>query len=279
MIITDLSSSLPERVVFLVGMLRAVCLLAIFSVVLVSGADAQDLRQALSLFNSGRYQDCYQALSSYLKQNPESGPAYKVLGMTEFMLGEPAKAREHLTTATNLSPKDAEAFYYLGRLYFTADNPLAAAAEFEKALELDPSSVRAENQLGQSFEALGRLHEAEATYLKAIELEQNQTNKSEWPFYNLGLLYFRNGKSRESTVYFRHALECNPSFVNAKIKLAVALTAEQQNDEAEKLLRDAIRIEETNAEAHYRLAILLKKARKQDDSNQQFALFEKYKSR
>ena len=263
----------------MVGMLRAVCLFAILSVPIVVRAEAQDLRQALSLFNSGKYQDCYQALSSYIKQNPESGPAYKVLGMTEFMLGEPGKAREHLTTATNLSPKDGEAFYYLGRLYFTADNPLAAAAEFQKALELDPSSVRAENQLGQSLEALGRVQEAEETYLKSIELEQNQPKKSEWPFFNLGLLYFRNSKTGESIVFLRRALECNPNFIDAKIKLAVALEAEQQNEEAEKLLRDAIQMEEKNAEAHYRLAILLKKVRRQNDSDQQFALFEKYKSR
>ena len=38
-------------------------------------------------------------------------------------------------------------------------------------------------------------------------------------------------------------------------------------------------MDETNPEAHYRLAIVLKKARKQQEADQQFALFEQYQKR
>ncbi len=258
-------------------MLRAIGLGAILSLSLLSAP--ADLKQALSLFNSGKYQDCYRELTAYVQQNPESGPAYKVLGMTEFMLGRPEQARDHLILASTLAPKDAESFYYLGRLYFTADNVIAAISAYQKAIEIDPSSVRVQNQLGQSFEALGRDREAEDAYRKAIGLQQSQSKKSEWPYYNLALLCFHNGKREEAIANFRLALVCNPNFANAKVKLAVALADERQADEAERLLRDAIRSDATNAEAHYRLAILLKKAGKQEEAQQQFALFDQSQKR
>lgn len=261
------------------SMLRAVCFSAMLSVPLLSQIADTRLDQALTLFNAGKYQDCYGIVSSYLKQNPSSGPAHKVLGMSEFMLGQPELARADLQKATDLSPRDSDAFYYLGRLYFTADNALAAHTAFQKAVELNPSSVRAENHLGQSLEALGRFEEAEAAYRKAIDLQRDSAKKSEWPYYNLGLLYVHNGRPAESIDYFRRALECNSNFQEAKIKLAVALSDLKQVVEAETLLRDAIRTDETNAEAHYRLAIVLKKSGKNEDSQREFALFEKFRKR
>jgi len=179
--------------------------------------------------------------------------------------------------AVTLAPRDAEAFYYLGRLYFSTDDAPGALAALQKALELDPSSVRTANQIGQTYEALGRREEAEAAYLKAIALEQTQAKKSEWPYYNLGVLYLGSGREAQAAPYLRRALERQPAWAQGKVKLAVALAAEGQSSEALRLLREAFESEPRNAEAHYRLALLLAKAGRRDEAQEHFALFAKYR--
>jgi Flp pilus assembly protein TadD len=183
------------------------------------------LERALALFNAGKYQDSFELASAYLLQNPWSEPAHKIVGMNEYMLGRPEEALREVRRATELAPNDADAFYYLGRLHFSTDKFAAALSDFQRALELDPSSVRTENHLGQSYEALGRWQDAERAYLKAIEIERNQAKKSEWPYFNLGVLYLSTGREQEAVAYLQEALLRNSAWAEGKIKLAAALAA------------------------------------------------------
>ena len=56
--------------------------------------------------------------------------------------------------------------------------------------------------------------------------------------------------------------EVSPTFPDAKIKLAVALSKEHPVPEAFELLRQALDTDPQNAEGHYRLALLLQKVGK-----------------
>jgi tetratricopeptide (TPR) repeat protein len=259
-------------------MLRVVLPLVILIWPAFPQVSADPLQQALALFNSGKYRECFDIVSPFVQQNLNSGAAHKLLGMDEYMLGKPREALLEVQRATELMPDDPDAFYYLGRLYFSADNAVAALAAFQRAIALDPSSVRGHNQLGQTYEGLGRPADAERAYLKAIELEGNQLKKSEWPYYNLGLLYLNSGRSEDSMSYFQQALACNPAFPEAKIKLAAALSNQKLSNEALKLLEEAVKIDPRNAEAHYRLALLLSKTGKREEAQEHFALFQKYRN-
>jgi tetratricopeptide (TPR) repeat protein len=234
------------------------------------------LRQALTLFNSGKYQESFDLVSQYLQQAPSSPTAYKLLGMDQFMLGHPREALASVTHATELAPGDADALYYLGRLYFSADNIPAALATFQKTIALDPTSVRAYNHLGQTYEALGQRTDAEKSYLKAIELGNSQAKKSAWPDYNLAVLYLNDGRTADSIAAFRRALQVNPLFPEAQIKLAGALSKEQPVPESFELLRQVLGADPHNAEGHYRLALLLAKSGKSEEAQKHFELFQKY---
>ena len=235
------------------------------------------LQQALALFNSGKYQQSYDLVSQYLREAPNSPTAYKLLGMNEYMLGHPHEAVASVLHATELAPNDADALYYLGRLYFSTDKIPAALETFQKTVALDHSNVRALNYLGQSLEAVGRRGEAEKAYLKAIEVQKDQPRKSAWPDYNLGVLYLDDGRTADAVAAFRRALQMNPSFPEAEIKLAAALSKEQPVPEAFELFQQALHTDPANAEGHYRLAVLLTKSGKREEAQEQFALFEKYR--
>jgi len=232
------------------------------------------LERALALFNAGKYQDSFDLASAYLVQNPLSETAHKIVGMNEYMLGKPEEALREVKRATELAPNDADAFYYLGRLHFSTDKLAGALSDFQKALELDPASLRTENQLGQTYEALGRWPEAERVYLKAIEMERSQAKKSEWPYFNLGVLYLNTMRAEEAVAYLQEALRLNPSWAQGKVKLAAALSSCKKFDQAVTLLEGAVESEPLNAEAHYRLALLLTKTGKAEEAKQHFNAFE-----
>ena len=230
---------LPRPVLWCVSCRPGISVLAIL--MYQAAAPASSDQAALNLFNGGKYHECFELIAPYVRQHPEDSSGHKILGMDEYMLGNAKGALEEVKRAAELNPRDADAFYYLGRLYFSTDDPISARAAFEEVLKLDPSSVKAHNQLGQTYEALGRSQEAEREYQEAVRLEASQLKKSEWPYYNLGLLYLNAGQTERSIPYFRKAIECNSQFTQVKVKLAIALSKKQSSEEeALTLLQAAV---------------------------------------
>jgi tetratricopeptide (TPR) repeat protein len=258
---------------------RVVVLAACACILSSSQTPLSTIQESLALFNSGNYQRSFELALSYSVQHPESAAAFKLLGMAQFMLGKPDEALKALQHAIQLAPRDPDAYYYLGRLYFSKDNAVEALAAFQKALELEPTSVRAMNHLGQTYEALARFDDAEKAYLAAIAAEQQQAKKSEWPSYNLGLLYLNKGKGNEAIPYLRLALERNPQFAAAKMKLGTALANQGYSAEALDLLNQTVELEPENAEAHYRLGQLLNRLGKHKEAEQHLALFNRLRKR
>ena len=173
--------------------------------------------KAYVFFRTGRYSEAAATVSRYLEQKPDSAAGRKVLGLCRFMQGRPADAERELRQAAELDPSDSEALYYLGRLYFTRRDFPAALRTFESVVSMDKTSVRGYNHLGQTLEALSRFDEARAAYKKSIEIEQTQAAKSEWPYFNLGVLSLKDGHTQEAVGLFRQALERNADWPEARI--------------------------------------------------------------
>jgi tetratricopeptide (TPR) repeat protein len=225
------------------------------------------------LFQTGRYQESATYAVRYLEKEPNSTDGHKILGLDYFMQGQPAPAEVELKLATGLSPTDSEVRYYLGRIQFERQNLPAALESFQSVVSLDPASVRGFNHLGQTYEGLAQFSDARLAYKKAIELEQTQAKKSEWPYFNLGVLSLKEGQSIEAIRWLREALVRRGSWTEAKVQLAAALSAGNQLDEARRLLEEALAAEPKNAGAHYQLARLLVKMRRPDEARRHFLLF------
>ena len=253
---------------------KAKNMLNAFELVLPGSVEAAFLRSHL-LFRTGRYEEALPLIRRYIEYDPKFGEAYKILGMTQFMLGRVEAAELELTRASKLNPRDWESIYYLGRLYFERGDLHTALATFQKVLAIDPYNVKAHNGLGETYTMLTRFHEAEKAYLKAIELERQQTIKSEWPYFNLGVLYRAQGRTQEALVYLRQALTRNPKGATGKAKLAAVLIDAGKYDEALKELGEAVEIDPDNRESRYRLAKLLTRMGRLKEAKRQYVLFEK----
>lgn len=230
--------------------------------------------QGYLLFQTGRYGESASVVRKYIEQKPNNSDARKILGLDLFMQGEHEAAQAELDRASQLAPADSEAVYYLGRVYFTRHNLPAARAAFEKVVQLDGNSVRGHNHLGQTYEALGRFEAAREAYRKAIELERQQSTKSEWPYFNLGVLCRKEGELQAAALYLREAVLRNPAWSEGKVQLAMALFSSNQFKEAGQILSEVIQADPGNADAHYQMGRLLTKLGKGEEARRHFQAFE-----
>ena len=226
-------------------------------------------------FSAGRYDEALEWAGRYLQKNPNGGETLKIAGLARFMLDDRVGAERDLQRAAKLLSQDFDAQYYLGRVYFEGSKLTPALESFRLAIVLDPRSVKARNNLGQTLEALTRFEEAKEAYREAIDLEQQDTARSEWPYFNLGSLLLAEGDPTQAVTLLEQALERNPSSLQTQTKLGVAYGAAARPEDATKQLRQVVLVEPTHAEAHFQLGRILMRLGQKDEARKHLNLFER----
>ncbi len=234
--------------------------------------------KAYMRFAEGSYDEALELATAYLESRPDGGETRKISGLARFMLGDKIGAERDLRQAAHSLPTDFDAHYYLGRVYFEQSKLTLALAAFLRAIALDPSSVKAHNHRGQTLEGLTRYDDALAAYREAIAIERNGSERSEWPYYNLGSLLLAEGQASQAVELLETALERNPSSVQTKARLGAALSAASRLEDAEAHLRAAVEAAPRNADAHYQLGRLLMKLGQSNEGRRHLAQFERLRN-
>ena len=99
-----------------------------------------------------------------------------------------------------------EGNFHLGVMAYNKGDYETAVSEFRTAVRLNPKLTGAWGNLGAAQYRLDLLSEAEASLNKAIELDRNLAD----PYYNLALVYERQGNIRAALESCRRAVERKP---------------------------------------------------------------------
>ena len=145
-----------------------------------------------------------------------------------------------------------------------------AAASFRRALEADPRLAAARLNLAIALLYDSQLDEADREARAAAD----QMPSAPQPPYVRGLIARLAGRDEEAAASFRRVLAIDPGDVGARIQLGQTLIAERRNDEAIRILDEAVRAEPFNATAAYGLATAMTRAGRADDSRQAMARFQ-----
>lgn len=207
-------------------------------------------------------------------QNPAE--SYKSLGRAQLELKKYNEAYRAWLKAEALDPKDSQIKYYLGRLFYEADLPNEAAAWFRQALALAPHHFAAMTYLGLSAEALSYPDVALKLYRNAIAESIAAHTPYSWAFLSLGKLLQKRGEADEAfRILEQGARECpEPHELSAFGQL---LLTRNQRDRAEHVFRQAIALDPSLSEAHYRLALLLESKGRSEEANTELEAFQKAK--
>ena|SRR3989442_2415319 len=82
----------------------------------------------------------------------------------------------------------------------------------------------------------------------------------------LGAAHDRLGEKEAAREAFRKAIELDESYAEAHFNLGLLLATDGQNEEAERLLRKATQLDPNSHEAHGRLGILLQELGKHSEA-------------
>ncbi len=173
------------------------------------------------------------------------------------------EADDHYKKALAVNPKNAMALVGLARIKAELYQDYAGAeGELKKAIVIEPNLKLAYNMLGLLYQKnLNRFVEAKQSFEKALQIDP----KYAAPHYNLAMLVLsRSGEKGNENApllaldHLRKAAEADPA--NSLYRTKMGYVQQQylkKYKEAEQEYRKSIELNIADAEAHYRLGMLL----------------------
>lgn len=255
---------------------------------------AAEINQLVALFNTGRLAEMENLAQLLLRQFPDEGFIWRMLGVAQLAQGK--DALHAAQRACVLLPKDADAHYNFGIAQQRCGRVNEAVTSYRRALELRPDFIWAHLNLGNARQDLGQMEEALVCYRRALALQPdlaeahfNMGNalkalarldeavasyrmalklKADHPeaLCNLGIALQNRGQLAEAVASYRAAIKIRPTYAEAYSNLGVALQEMRQFGEAESSLRRALELKPDVAESHSNLGNVLKDVWRLDEA-------------
>jgi len=189
---------------------------------------------------------------SFLETNPGSIEHLRMLGTALMKQGRYPESEQTLRLAVALQPDNPHLHEDLGSVLALQDRYEEAIPCFEQAIRLEPRLPLAHKKLGQALAALGRGQDADAAFEEFFEQDSARGQVA------LALDHLRAGRKTEAIDTLRSALRENDRNVDAMRFLAhIYWQEEQQQSDAEALLRRATTLAPGYAAAWVMLGMML----------------------
>lgn len=181
------------------------------------------------------------------------------LAMAYIHIGHPDWARPVLESLASENPKDALYPYWLGRLDYDSHLYPEATRRFQQAVELNPQMARAYDNLGLCYYYQNQNDRAVTSYQKAIQLDAASQHPSPWPYLNLAITQQFLNQLPDAEKNLRQAIRLAPDLAKAHFQLGIVLGPLHRLDETLAELREAARLDPSYAEPHMAMARVLQK--------------------
>jgi tetratricopeptide (TPR) repeat protein len=199
-----------------------------------------------------RYHEVERRAQQLVIQHPNSGIAWKFLGVSLGMQGK--DALHALEKTARLLPDDPEAHFNLGNALRVVGRLDDAAGSYRRAVDIRPDLATAHLALGDVLQARGQLEAAAASYRGALEIVPDKAEAHS----DLGAVLLGLGRLPEAVTHLRRALEIKPDFAAAHTNLGNAFRNLGQLDDALACHRRALELQPGLAEAAINLGNVLR---------------------
>jgi tetratricopeptide (TPR) repeat protein len=214
--------------------------------------------------NRESVQKAQATIHDLIKTEPASADELSALAITEFKLGNPQDAENHLEEALKKSPKDLAAAISLAKVKRSLHDLAGAEDTLKKAAAQPPPSANAYVALGQFYMSVGRATDAETQFrramqtdpknglgllsLAALQVRTNKLDQAEQTYAQLSALpdkQYRGyhatflsarGKHDQAIAEFEKLFREQPDDRGARTDLVREYMRAQRTDEALKLL-------------------------------------------
>jgi tetratricopeptide (TPR) repeat protein len=181
------------------------------------------------------------------------------LAMAYIRMAHPDWARTELESLAAENKMQALYPYWLGRLDYDGHEYERAIRNFQRAIALDPRMARSYDNLGLCYYYENQNDLAVENFKKAIELDRGSEHPSAWPYLNLAITQQFLNQLADAEKNLREAVRLDPAFAKAHFQLGTVLEDLQKPDAAVEELKEAARLDPAYAEPHMALARIYQK--------------------
>jgi tetratricopeptide (TPR) repeat protein len=192
--------------------------------------------EAIDLINAGELGAAEFCCREALERHPGDVNMQALLGALLVKMDRHLEAEVALRQVVEAAPTFAKPAEDLGYLLVNSGRAADALPYLERATTLDPRLERAWFSLGRALALLGRGKEADAAFEKCFELSPERREMA------FAAEHQKEGRIEEAERIYRRVLRQNPSNVDALRLLAQIASNSGHADDAESMLKEAIRV-------------------------------------
>jgi tetratricopeptide (TPR) repeat protein len=225
-----------------------------------------------------------QAIAAYRRAaelEPESEDyrfdhAYALL---QYVSSEAATAA--FSSGTRDFPKSWRMRVGLGSSYYLAGKNADAVSALLEAVRLEPAAKIAYYLLGKLYEFAG---DGQSAIREVFKAYLGKEPRDPWAHYHYSVMIFAQTQAEspsDFSVVKSHlaaAVALNPNFAEAYLQMGFVAQAEESLEESIQFMEKAVRIDPRLPAAHYRLALVYRRAGNIEKSKAEFESFEKLKA-
>lgn len=202
------------------------------------------------------------------KKQAKQADVHFMLGLSGLSDQNPTMALTEFLKASELAPDRADIQDALGQAYYLKQAYPEAERHFLKAIELDPQNGQYENNLAALYLNQQRWDQAIQHFLKAAH--NLFFANPEIPLTGAGFANFQKGNYVDAIGLYREAINRNPRYAQAYLRLGEAYYAMGKTELAVAEYTKALDKSPGYLEAHYRLGIAYLKLRQPDQAREHF---------
>jgi tetratricopeptide (TPR) repeat protein len=228
----------------------------------------------LSHYRLGHLKEAIPYLEQVKNWMPDNIEMTNALGISYIQTHNPDKARDAFARMFGLAPASASAYLINARMMVRQQFEEFAEKELQRALELDPKLPEANFLLGE----LAIYHAKIDLGIELLEKEIAINPAFAMAYYRLGEAYTRQLKWDEAIRPLMKAVWLNSDFSAPYIVLGKVYLKKGELQNAESILRHALKMDPNNFSGHHLLAQVLQKANKAEEAKKEFELADRLRA-
>jgi Tfp pilus assembly protein PilF len=131
-------------------------------------------------------------------------------GTQELVAKNYTLALKHLLEANILKPDDSRVLNNLGMAYYFKKKTSRATRYIKRSIKIDPKNTSARLNLATIYVSLKKYTEAKHQYDRVLD---DLTYEGQYrTYYNIGVLYLKQGKEIQAVNYFKQSISENKNF-------------------------------------------------------------------
>ena len=191
-----------------------------------------------------------QPVVSISKENP--GALKMSFVFEQKSTSDVGKLNATATVAPKALPSELQDVAIAARKNLVQGKYQTAENQYQTILAKDRTNLEALSNLGVVYFRTGKTRSAESTLKQALAIAPND----DFVLTTLGIVYYRQSRFDEALRELRKAIELNPNSARAHNYLGITASQKGRQQEAEKEMLQAIAKDPNYADAHFNLAVL-----------------------